>query len=191
MRPGVRDRRRRAAGRGVSRTAAARRHAATSTTAGGASCTRRPGSTRRRARRRPDFSQGYVWPMYPGFDIVTAKADGSGIARLTDTPGYDAEATVVAGRQGDRVHLGARRRPRDLHDGHRRQEREAPDARSRATTAARSSRRTASASSIAARRFATRPAAREVQGAPGARPVCARQPRDLDDGPRTAPTRRR
>ncbi len=42
----------------------------------------------------PDFSQGYVWPMYQDFDVVTAKADGSGIARLTDTPGYDAEATV-------------------------------------------------------------------------------------------------
>jgi TolB protein len=42
----------------------------------------------------PDYSQGYVWPMYPGFDIVTSQADGTGIARLTETPGYDAEATV-------------------------------------------------------------------------------------------------
>jgi Tol biopolymer transport system component len=43
---------------------------------------------------RPDYSQGYVWPMYAGYDIFTARADGSAIARLTDTPGYDAEATL-------------------------------------------------------------------------------------------------
>lgn len=43
---------------------------------------------------RPDYSQGYVWPMYAGYDIFTARADGSALARLTDTPGYDAEATV-------------------------------------------------------------------------------------------------
>jgi Tol biopolymer transport system component len=43
---------------------------------------------------RPDYSQGYVWPMYAGYDIFTAAADGSGLTRLTDTPGYDAEATV-------------------------------------------------------------------------------------------------
>jgi TolB protein len=43
---------------------------------------------------RPDYSQGYVWPMYPGYDIVSARADGSDLRRLTETPGYDAEATV-------------------------------------------------------------------------------------------------
>jgi TolB protein len=43
---------------------------------------------------RPDYSQGYVWPMYPGYDIFTAMADGSAVTRLTDSPGYDAEATV-------------------------------------------------------------------------------------------------
>ena len=42
---------------------------------------------------RPDFSRGYVWPLYE-YDIYTANADGSGTARLTDVPGYDAEATV-------------------------------------------------------------------------------------------------
>lgn len=42
---------------------------------------------------RPDFSRGYVWPLYE-YDIYTARADGSGVERLTDTPGYDAEATV-------------------------------------------------------------------------------------------------
>lgn len=43
---------------------------------------------------RPDFSKGYVWAMYPGFDIFVSGRDGSGLQRLTDTPGYDAEATV-------------------------------------------------------------------------------------------------
>jgi TolB protein len=43
---------------------------------------------------RPDFSKGYVWPMYPGYDIFTGKEDGSGTRRLTETAGYDAEATL-------------------------------------------------------------------------------------------------
>jgi len=42
----------------------------------------------------PDFSKGYVWAIYPTYDIFTAKADGTGIKQLTTTPGYDAEATV-------------------------------------------------------------------------------------------------
>lgn len=42
----------------------------------------------------PDFSKGYVWAVYPDYDIFTAKPDGSKLKRLTDTPGYDAEATV-------------------------------------------------------------------------------------------------
>ena len=42
----------------------------------------------------PDFSKGYVWAIYPTYDIFTAKADGSDIKQLTSTPGYDAEATV-------------------------------------------------------------------------------------------------
>jgi TolB protein len=42
----------------------------------------------------PDFSQGYVWPIYAGYDIFTARPDGSDLRRLTESPGYDAEATV-------------------------------------------------------------------------------------------------
>jgi TolB protein len=42
----------------------------------------------------PDYSKGYVWPMYAGYDIVTHAVDGSGFRRLTDTPGYDAEGTL-------------------------------------------------------------------------------------------------
>jgi Tol biopolymer transport system component len=42
----------------------------------------------------PDISRGYVWPMYEGYDIVSHALDGTAFRRLTDTPGYDAEATV-------------------------------------------------------------------------------------------------
>jgi Tol biopolymer transport system component len=42
----------------------------------------------------PDFSKGYVWAVYADYDLYTAKADGSDIRKLTNTPGYDAEATV-------------------------------------------------------------------------------------------------
>lgn len=42
----------------------------------------------------PDFSKGYVWAIYPDYDIFTAKADGKKIKQLTKTKGYDAEATV-------------------------------------------------------------------------------------------------
>ncbi|MBK8150219.1 MAG: PD40 domain-containing protein [Acidobacteria bacterium] len=42
----------------------------------------------------PDFSKGYVWAIFPTYDIFTAKADGKKIKQLTKTKGYDAEATV-------------------------------------------------------------------------------------------------
>ena len=45
---------------------------------------------------RPDHSQGYVWALYDSYDIFRANPDGSGVTRLTDTPGYDAEGTVCA-----------------------------------------------------------------------------------------------
>jgi Tol biopolymer transport system component len=41
-----------------------------------------------------DYSHGYVWPIYASYDIFTARQDGSEIRQLTDTPGYDAEATI-------------------------------------------------------------------------------------------------
>jgi Tol biopolymer transport system component len=43
---------------------------------------------------RPDMSHGYTWALYDTYDIFKAKADGSGVVRLTDTKGYDAEGTV-------------------------------------------------------------------------------------------------
>lgn len=41
----------------------------------------------------PDFSQGYVWALYPSYEIWSAARDGSDLRRLTNNPGYDAEAT--------------------------------------------------------------------------------------------------
>jgi len=43
---------------------------------------------------RADRSKGYVWAVYPGFDIFLATDDGKIEKKLTDAPGYDAEATV-------------------------------------------------------------------------------------------------
>ena len=42
----------------------------------------------------PDRSQGYVWPLYPEFEIYSARSDGSDLTALTDNEAYDAEATV-------------------------------------------------------------------------------------------------
>jgi Tol biopolymer transport system component len=42
---------------------------------------------------RPDFSKGYVWALYD-YQIYTADADGGNLRRLTNTPGYNAEATL-------------------------------------------------------------------------------------------------
>ena len=43
---------------------------------------------------KPDRSQGYVWPLYETYDIFKIAVDGGESVRLTDAPGYDAEATV-------------------------------------------------------------------------------------------------
>jgi hypothetical protein len=67
-----------------------------STEAGGAACP-----------PRPDHSQGYVWALYPDYDIYRASADGSGARRLTTTPGYDAEGTVC-GKDGSIVFTSVR-----------------------------------------------------------------------------------
>ena len=44
--------------------------------------------------KEPDRSKGYVWGIFPGYDIFLATDDGRIEKRLTDAPGYDAEATV-------------------------------------------------------------------------------------------------
>jgi TolB protein len=43
---------------------------------------------------RPDRSKGYLWAVYAGFDIFLADDNGKIEKKLTDSSGYDAEATV-------------------------------------------------------------------------------------------------
>ena len=42
----------------------------------------------------PDRSKGYVWAVYPAYDIYAADLQGKIVRQLTDASGYDAEATV-------------------------------------------------------------------------------------------------
>ena len=44
----------------------------------------------------PERTHGgpYVWPIYPGYDIYVSNLEGEIIEKLTDEPGYDAEATL-------------------------------------------------------------------------------------------------
>jgi Tol biopolymer transport system component len=49
----------------------------------------------------PDFSMGYVWPVYDTYDVWMANADGSDARQLTDADGYDAEATFSP--MGDKI----------------------------------------------------------------------------------------
>jgi Tol biopolymer transport system component len=49
----------------------------------------------------PDRSKGYVWKLYDSFDIFEADSDGSNLKQLTNSPGYDAEATVSP--RGDKI----------------------------------------------------------------------------------------
>lgn len=44
---------------------------------------------------KPDYSHGYVWPIYDTYRIYTANPDGSNLKLLTDAPGYNAEATIT------------------------------------------------------------------------------------------------
>lgn len=43
---------------------------------------------------KPDHSQGYVWALHDSYEIFRVNADGSNIRQITNSPGYDAEATV-------------------------------------------------------------------------------------------------
>ncbi len=44
---------------------------------------------------KPDYSHGYVWPIYSSYQIYTAKLDGSDLKQLTHSVGYNAEATIA------------------------------------------------------------------------------------------------
>ena len=43
---------------------------------------------------RPDYSHGYVWGVYPQYQIYYATDQGKIVKRLTSDPGYNAEATL-------------------------------------------------------------------------------------------------
>jgi TolB protein len=49
----------------------------------------------------PDKSEGYVWPVYPSYDIFVADLNGFVVDFLTEHVGYDAEATVSP--NGDKI----------------------------------------------------------------------------------------
>ncbi len=49
----------------------------------------------------PDYSHGYVWPIYSSYAIYAAKPDGSDLRRLTNSPGYNAESTIT--RDGKKI----------------------------------------------------------------------------------------
>ena len=49
----------------------------------------------------PDRSQGYVWALYPEFDIFATHLETGATIPLIEAPGYDAEATVSP--KGDRM----------------------------------------------------------------------------------------
>jgi Tol biopolymer transport system component len=63
----------------------------------------------------PDRSKGYVWAVYESFDLFEAKPDGSQKRRLTQTPGYDAEATWCP-KGGKLVFTSARDGDLDLYE---------------------------------------------------------------------------
>src|SRR3984957_6980467 len=51
---------------------------------------------------RPDYSHGYVWPIYSSYEIYTAKPDGSDLRLLSHAPGsYNAESTIS--RDGKKI----------------------------------------------------------------------------------------
>ncbi len=49
----------------------------------------------------PHIKGKYVWPLYPEFDIYVADLKGTIIKQLTNSPGYDAEATISP--KGDKI----------------------------------------------------------------------------------------
>ena len=43
---------------------------------------------------RAKYGNKYIWPLYPSYDIFMADLNGNISKQLTDSPGYDAEATI-------------------------------------------------------------------------------------------------
>lgn len=50
---------------------------------------------------RSKYGNRYIWPVYKTFDIFKAGIDGKIVKRLTNTDGYDAEATISP--KGDKI----------------------------------------------------------------------------------------
>jgi Tol biopolymer transport system component len=44
---------------------------------------------------KPDHSSGYIWKLYPDYDVFRTNINGTGLERLTYAYGYDAEATYA------------------------------------------------------------------------------------------------
>ena len=44
---------------------------------------------------KPDYSHGYVWPIYSSYQIYVAKPDGSDLKQLSHARGYNAESTIT------------------------------------------------------------------------------------------------
>ena len=44
---------------------------------------------------KPDYSHGYVWPIYNTYQIYMAKPDGTDLKPLSHAPGYNAESTIT------------------------------------------------------------------------------------------------
>jgi len=63
---------------------------------------------------KPDHSQGYVWPLYDTYDSSRRTPTARNIVRLTDTKGYDAEATVC-GKDGSIIFTSTRDGDIDLY----------------------------------------------------------------------------
>jgi Tol biopolymer transport system component len=62
----------------------------------------------------PDRSHGYVWSIDPGYEIFTARPDGSDLVRLTGNQAYDAETTVCP-RDGSLIFTSTRDGDLDLY----------------------------------------------------------------------------
>ena len=61
----------------------------------------------------PDRASGYVWPIYPSYEIFAVDGDGANLARLTNNDGYDAEGAV--GPDGRIVFTSLRQGDLDLY----------------------------------------------------------------------------
>lgn len=71
-----------------------------------ASTSQLPGACPPPLDRQYTAKHRYTWPLYP-YDIFIARLDGSELRRLTDNPGYDAEAVVSP--DGQQIVFGSQR----------------------------------------------------------------------------------